>query len=261
MKIRILTNSEEQILKIGVRTSSPQKIWVVVSDANKNHTVFTSRWQLVNGDYYYYVRMPLSPTVALVQIYNEANGNADNDSSFKLIGQGIERMPLEKKMDEVDMKNNNVREFIKFAQRFAYHAGTLPEGKYTSRSGKFTIIYTPVILMSNGGESKSPARIGEDSGIIETAQKYFIPYTVPMRFAVLCHEFAHKYLNENMESEIEADLQGLLIYLGLGYPRYEAYQAFLEIYAGTPSQLNAKRRDIVKNFIKKFEENKTLFYE
>jgi hypothetical protein len=49
-----------------------------------------------------------------------------------------------------------------------------------------------------------------------------------MRFAILCHEFSHFYVNDNMDDESEADINGLLIYLGLGYPRIEGYQAFLD---------------------------------
>jgi hypothetical protein len=51
-----------------------------------------------------------------------------------------------------------------------------------------------------------------------------------MRFAILCHEFSHFYVNEDMDNESEADINGLLIYLGLGYPRIEGYQAFLEVF-------------------------------
>ena len=47
-----------------------------------------------------------------------------------------------------------------------------------------------------------------------------------MRMAILLHEFSHFYLNDRMEDETEADLNGLLIYLALGYPRIEAYQSF-----------------------------------
>jgi hypothetical protein len=56
-----------------------------------------------------------------------------------------------------------------------------------------------------------------------------------------------------MDDEVEADLNGLLLYLGLGYPRIEAYQAFLETFKGVPSQQNKDRYDVINNFIKDFE--------
>ena len=119
----------------------------------------------------------------------------------------------------------------------------------------------PVLTNSDGKESGTPARIGEKTKIIDVSQRIFIPFTVPMRFAILCHEFAHCYRNTDKFSEVEADLQGLLIYLGLGYPRIEAYKAFLEVFLGSRSALNAQRYDKVKKFIDDFESHKFLIYE
>jgi hypothetical protein len=48
-------------------------------------------------------------------------------------------------------------------------------------------------------------------------------------------------------------LNGLLLYLGLGYPRIEAYQAFLETFKGVPSQQNKERYDVINKFINDFE--------
>ena len=44
--------------------------------------------------------------------------------------------------------------------------------------------------------------------------------------------------HENIDDEIEADLNGLLIYLGLGYPRIEGYQAFLDVFQVNPTEAN-----------------------
>jgi hypothetical protein len=48
-------------------------------------------------------------------------------------------------------------------------------------------------------------------------------------------------------------LNGLLIYLSLGYPRIEAYQAFLETFKERPSNLNKARYDLINKFINDFE--------
>jgi hypothetical protein len=66
-----------------------------------------------------------------------------------------------------------------------------------------------------------------------------------MRMAILLHEFSHFYLNENIDDETEADLNGLLIYLGLGYPRIEGYQAFLDVFVDNPSQENKERYEMI----------------
>jgi hypothetical protein len=80
-----------------------------------------------------------------------------------------------------------------------------------------------------------------------------------MRFAILCHEFSHFYVNEDMKDESEADINGLLIYLGLGYPRIEACEAFLEVFEHYPSQENKVRYDKIKNFIDNFEKDNIVF--
>jgi hypothetical protein len=82
-----------------------------------------------------------------------------------------------------------------------------------------------------------------------------------MRVAILLHEYSHFNLNSNINDEIEADLNGLTIYLSLGYPRIEGYQAFLEVFKDSPSKQNKNRYDVINNFIKDFETkriNKTL---
>jgi hypothetical protein len=275
MNFRVYTGSEEQILKIGVRTltQKPEKIRLIVSDAEQNNTVFTSRYNVFNGDRFFYVRLPLAPVVALVQVYNEQIGNRPQkeETTFQMINEagkpdttnnGIYKMPLEKKMSVVDMGNPELKSFITFAQKFCYNAGILDTGKYQSSDGRITIEYSPTIFNKKDGvESSTPARIAEKTKIIEVSQKIIVPFTVPMRFAILCHEFSHCFLNLNKASEIEADLEGLLIYLGLGYPRFEAYQAFLETFIGTPTELNKKRYNIVNRFITDFEKNKFLIHE
>jgi hypothetical protein len=54
-------------------------------------------------------------------------------------------------------------------------------------------------------------------------------------------------------------MNGLLIYLGLGYPRIEAFEAFLEVFEHYPSQENKRRYDKIKNFIDNFEKDNIVF--
>jgi hypothetical protein len=61
-----------------------------------------------------------------------------------------------------------------------------------------------------------------------------------------------------MDNESEADINGLLIYLGFGYPRIEGYQAFLEVFKDAPNDSNKKRFDRIDKFIRNFEKNKMV---
>lgn len=256
------TGYEAQTLKVTVRTDSPQVIRLRVSDAEQKNTVFTNRYKTVMGEEVLYVRMPLAPRVALVTVYNEKNGDVaqKQEATFTLVG--IEKAVLERKMDVSDIANPDLRSFLPFLNRFCYNAGNAQVGFYQSDCGRFNISYQDVLRSKQSGkEVNTPARIGEISGLIEFSQKAFVGMTVPMRMVIGLHEFAHFWLNQNGSSEIEADKNALLIYLGLGYPRIEAYQAFLETFAGAPTPQNQERAALIEDFITDFENNKTIIYD
>ena len=109
------------ILRINLRvvTDKPQKIWIIASDPDQSNTVFTNRYNVFTGEKEFYVRMPMSPKVTLIQIYNEANGNQKEgqDKSFVLV-KPVERLILERKTDVADINNTEVRNFVQFGQRF-----------------------------------------------------------------------------------------------------------------------------------------------
>lgn len=253
---------EEFTLKIGVKTDSPQKIRICVKDKDAKNTTFTNRWKTVNGTCHFFVRMPVSGKSCLIEIYNEKNGNkqAGDDNSFEVLE--VQKIPLEKKLDVVDFTNPMIKSFIAFATKFCYNAGHLESGDYKSSDGRFLIEYVPVIVSHNTGKvMNTPARISQSTGRIQVSQEKFIPMTIPMRLAILFHEFSHYYINDDMKDEVEADLNGLLIYLGLGYPRIEAFEAFLSTFENVPTQQNKERYDKINKFINDFEKNNYLVYE
>ena len=64
-----------------------------------------------------------------------------------------------------------------------------------------------------------------------------------------------------MDDEVEADLNALLIYLGLGYPRIEAFEVFAQTFISAPTDQNQVRYDKIKQFIDEFETHNTYLYE
>ena len=209
---------------------------------------------------FFFVRMPVSPKTALVYVYNDDLGNmtTGQDKSFEV--DSISKEMLEKKLDVIDFGNPLVRSFVNFCTRFCYNAGSLSSGTYVSDDKKFVIKYLPIIE-DNGQEQTTPARIELNTGIIEVSKKQFVNFTIPNRMAILLHEFSHVYLNDNQDDEVEADLNGLLIYLGLGYPRIEAFEVFASTFMNAPTDQNKMRFDKIKNFIDNFEHHNTYMYE
>ena len=257
--MRTQTKYEEMCLAIKVAVTVPTKVRIKIYDEEKTLIVFTDRYKTVRNQETFYVRMPLTSKSVIVSIYDDLKGNLpkEKESNIKVIS--IDKTPLEKRMDVVDISNPSVAYFVDFAQRFCFNSSYLDVDKtYQSDNGAIIIEYVNTIKNSQGKELTTPARISKVTGRIQVSKKEFANYTVPMKFAILCHEFSHFYLNEDMDNESEADINGLLIYLGLGYPRIEGYQAFLEVFKDAPSNQNKVRYDIIDNFIKNFEKNKMI---
>ena len=81
-----------------------------------------------------------------------------------------------------------------------------------------------------------------------------------MRMAILTHEFSHVFLNVNPNDETEADLNGLLIYLSLGYPRIEAHEAWIDTFENSPTDGNMERYEIMEQFIEDFENGNLIIH-
>ncbi len=253
MTYTLWTRYEPIMIKIVVQTSSPQDIVLKVYDPTQANTYFTDREKSVNGVEELFVRMPLSPSSAKLDIYNKKNGNQPKgqDPSFQVLS--IKKEDLDITLPRTKMDTFTVRNFVAFAQKFSYNAGWLTAPRdYMSSVGSFKIEYLPVIINSKGEKMATPARISTKNGRIQASQESFRNMTIPMRMAILLHEFSHFYLNSDVSDETEADLNGLTIYLGLGYPIREAYQAFTSTFIGYPTEQNKKRYDIIDRFIKDY---------
>ena len=123
---------------------------------------------------------------------------------------------------------------------------------YKSNNGKFRIDYFDVIRsVANQRPLETPARISQLTGRIECSAQSFKKYSVPMRMAILLHEYAHYYINRNPRSEVQADLNGLFIYLKLGYPKIDIYNVFISVFLKSPTQQNKQRFDILNDFVRK----------
>lgn len=263
MNFLIRTNYQEFSLDVTVRstTGRPERIRIILKDANTPHAVFTNRPATVLDEFTFKVRLPVTAKTAELMVYNERTGNvpAKGDSTFDIVD--IAKKPLVKKLDIIDFANPDIRSFINFATNFSFYAGMLTSGNYPSDDGRFKIEYMPTILSNKTGmELNTPARINKKTGIIQLSQKKIVPMTIPMRMAILLHEFSHYYLNKNINDETEADINALIIYLGLGYPRVEAYEAFVGTFIGTPTPENKRRAEIIDKFIRDFENKNAVFY-
>jgi hypothetical protein len=240
------------MVKVKVRTPKPTKIKLVAKDKNQANTEFTNTTKIIDGEQDMFIRMPMSPNVLVISITNTAIGERPRiqEDTFEVLD--ILNNELDVTIGRTNMNTPLVRSFVNFCQKFCYNAGWLPPKDYYSKNNQFKIEYLPQIKGNNGNILKTPARISTANGRIQISQEAFIPFTVPMRMAILLHEFSHFYLNSDISDEVEADLNALTIYLGLGYPIKEAYAAFGQTFVGSPTQLNKNRYDIINTFIRDY---------
>jgi hypothetical protein len=256
MNYTLNSRYEQMTLCISVQVARPIKLRLKVVDRDKPLTAFTNRYKTVESSYKFYVRLPMTPKTLDIQLSDDDGSDITN--YVRVLN--IEKLGLEKRMDEVDFNSYSVGAFVDFAQKFSFNASYLETNNYVSELKDYKIEYLPTIINSRGMEMQTPARISKSTGRIQVSKKLFKDYTVPMRMAILLHEFSHFYLNEDIDDEVEADLNGLLIYLGLGYPRIDGYEAFLQVFETTPTPQNKNRYDIINRFISDFDNKKFVMY-
>tara|TARA_R100001244_G_C5171163_1_gene131676 strand:- start:5153 stop:5902 length:750 start_codon:yes stop_codon:yes gene_type:complete len=235
---------ESCTLAITVWGEGDTPIRLIVEDAENSETMLTNRTGTVNGLKTYYVRIPVAPDVALIEVVCEDG----RDSGYGI--EDIEIMSLPTDYSHKHFQNKEAQSFINFAEEFCYNAGSIKTGaEYSSDDDIFRIKYLDDIR-DLGKVVATPARISQSDGLIEVSKADFLRYTVPMRMAILLHEFSHYYLNEVMEDEIEADRNSLHLYLGMGYPRIDAYNVYLDVFENSPSELNVGRYEALNNIFK-----------
>lgn len=262
MRIKAKTKGKPCCVKMTIFCSEPRKMYFKVKDSEKPFTEFTNRYCTIEGEQSFWVRMPIAPEVADIIVKSEPQLNGRSDDSYEIVDLKI--LPLKHKLSAFNSSNKTIQNYIKFCTEFCAKAGYISAGNsiYTSNDGKFRIDYLDTIKNANGKSANTPARISKNEGIIEVSKEKFKNYTIPMRMCILLHEFSHYYLNTDIANETEADLNGLIIYLGLGYPRIDAYNVFSQVFITAPNSVNTNRMKIIDTFIRNFEEkHKDMSYQ
>ena len=247
-------------LVVPIRSLKPCVLRLNVSDISQESTYLTKRFMVmaVPKKDVFYVQMPLAPKTALIELWADSTGDvaAERETSFDAgyTTRGMKKIGLRRHMAVVKMGDADVSNFVKFAQKFCYNCGVLPTGRdYYSDGKKFTVQYGAMLTEEDGTESSTPARIDKFTGLIEVSKRKFIGLTVPQRLCILLHEFSHLHLNEDEYNELEADLNGLTLYLGLGYPRFDALDTFITTFYNVTTDENMDRYRHIEYFVNNFD--------
>jgi len=244
LKFTANTNREPVCIYLGVAVKRPTKVRIRAIDPYKMGAVYIDRIATVENEKDFEIRLPQSPKELLIKIDSVKGGSNGMTITHLDKGELEQYMPC--------LSGKNVSSFLKFAKEFSENAGILSAGRYQSDDKEYTIDFLPQII-HNGKPITTPARISNQTGRMEISMKAFQKMSIPMRMAILCHEFSHFYLNEIQKDEIEADLNALTLYMGMGYPVIEAHKAFLETFHKTPTDTNKERYMYLKTFIDNFD--------
>ena len=251
----ILSKHQSFTIFLEIITKKPERLRIYTHDMHKSYTKFTDRFKIVNGRFVEQIRLPITPDELGLGVYN-ANTTNDprvNDRSFQ--ANVLSYSPLQTCDVWMDA---DTKSFTDFAKDFAVKAGVTPVGNAWSNDGKFHIVYSDVIKDKTTGRILyTPSNIGHETGIIKVAREQFLKFTVPMRYMILLHEFAHKWMNpkrgKKITDESAADLNALYIYLGEGFPRVDARTVFLKVIYNVTTDENIKRYEAIDNFIKQYD--------
>jgi len=266
MRAAIKSSSKApSLIKLSVSTDGKRKLCVEVYSHNAPNTIYSrDYYMLPAGTHNLSVPLPLVPEKGYIEVYAIDSVNNKIDRGFRI--ENMTREPLKTNLNVFESKKQTILDFIDFMQSFAERASYISAGPangdysiYKSPDGKFIIQYVDVILDDEGKPKKTSMRVNNRTGVMQIAKKYMQLYTIPERVAIMLHEFAHFYLNKNHKDEFEADLNALLIYCALGYPRKQALTAWHKVFYRTPSDLNVKRMEQISRFLENFDKSKHKF--
>lgn len=261
------------VLGIEIEPQRQVELDVRLNDADITNSIYADRSVIIKKKQKIYLRLPESPMVADLRIYNTAG----NNDGFKVTE--VKELPLDRHLELFDSKNALIKSYIKFIQKFAKRASYLTAGKrieiipdafehngkkmpgyftvsktYYSEDKKFRIDYVEQCIDRESGKaSTTPMRISEDRGIIEAAKKFLKPVPISYIVAWGLHEFSHFWLNDISSDEEEADYHAARIFLGLGYSPADLLEAFLAVFDNRDTPQNRERWEKFVHYVTEYD--------
>lgn len=255
MEFLIGTRCQPCSIKISISSLRACSLRLQVLDENQANTYLTDRPVVCgsNETQDYYVKMPASPWTARIKLFENSSNTGDDLKQLGITVSMPKVVHLVREYGAIDWSPSLV-DAVNFCRRFCYNAGWLPVNKegyvYKSFAGTIQMAYKDVLMdPESGSEAITPMRIGQTTGIMQASQRLIVPYTVPGRAVMFYHEYSHAHENKDPDWEAEADLNGLSIYLGLGYPVQEAIEVYKNVFNQADTDQNRERYDHIMSFL------------
>lgn len=238
---------------VTVNCSGRKRFRVFAKQEGKANSYYADRLIDVDCKRTIFLSFPVSPKMLVLGCVNINNPN-DKDFGVVVKEAGLKKYNI--------WMDKDTERFVQMAVNFSQVCGFRPVQKegtlYSAPDLECTIRCFPTIKdVATGNVVSTPARIGHESGGIQVSAYKFAPYTIPARFCILCHEYSHKYKNPKIGLEISnefgADINGLYIYLGLGFSKVDAICCFANVFLKAQTEQNMQRMRKIIDYIEKFE--------
>ena len=252
-KESISSNNKKFSLHYTIKCSGQKRVRFRISQAGKQNSDYVNREMTINDSRKIFVNFPVTPKELVLTITNLSDPT-DKDFQTTQI-----QTPLQ---DFNIWINQDTKDFLSLAIPFCKVSGfetATGNGRiFTNDNKKFVIKYFDIIRDFKANRVlNTPARIGHKSGRIEVSKAKFDKYTIPMRMAILLHEYSHVYRNPQIgleiNDEIGADINGLYIYLGLGFSKIDAICVYANVFLKAQTKGNVERMRKIMDYIAKFE--------
>jgi hypothetical protein len=245
--IPVPSNKKRFQIRIGIRALTPFHLGIKAYDATRYNTHYFRRKvtfldeDFSKGETYreIIIPMPVSPKTLSVELIDKFN---KDDGAFRIEKFKVEDMPESKVWADQDM-----HDFIKFAEDFCQKAGYIKTGFYHSPNYEFLIHYLPEITGAMGQVMVTPARTHQVTGRHQIAQELFKRFSIPVRLFIMLHERQHFTLPTRKEKP--ADMTALKLYLDLGYPTIEAVYAATKVFRMHPETIGPEQVIRTKDII------------
>tara|TARA_R110001632_G_scaffold207259_4_gene331284 strand:+ start:9891 stop:10589 length:699 start_codon:yes stop_codon:yes gene_type:complete len=232
MVVKLLTYNKSSEVELQLLSNYAQKINVVGYD--KNNQKYFDRNVIINEPK---ITLRFGCPKTPKELFLKINTNSNKD---------LKVIPNINPLGKSFIFSKKTNEFVDFVQEFCTNYWKYKTQKcFYSRNKTFKIVHYKKI------SANTPARIHKTKHFIEVGSDYFAEMTIPMRVFVLCHEYAHIYMNDNPLSEFEADINGAKLYLKLNYPIIELLYSFTKIFGD--NEMSHKRAVAITNFVKKYD--------
>lgn len=247
------SNNRKMSLHITIVCKGTKNFRVWAEELGKKDSKYADRVIKVTNSRKIHFNFPVSPKSLFIGCLNVQN---INDKDFEVT---IQEEPLKTYNIVMD---NDTKDFVQMAINVSQTIGFAPPPQngilYQTPDAKFNIKNVPMITDKMSGQViGTPARIGHSTGLIEVAYARFRQYTIPMRLAILLHEYSHKYRNPKIglkiSNEFGADINGLYIYLGIGFSKVDAICVFAEVFLKAQTDGNMQRMRKIQDYIQRFE--------